>query len=77
MKSAITQKTINNFEILIAARTQERADHSFPHFSWKVIFYAYFFFFSSNLFLRSSYDSTAFKIWLKLQIIKDITKGNN
>ena len=64
------QEFLNSGHCMSNQDLQKRADKFFPKFSRKV-----FFFTLITLFLRSPYGSTTFKIWLKLDIIQDITKA--
>ena len=79
-------KTITNYKILIAlcstaiksSTKKKRVNNFFSNFSRKVFFFTLFCFFLQILFvLRSPSDSTALMIWLRLHIIKYITKWNN
>ena len=61
-------KFFRNFDRCVSNHfLQKRADNLFPTFSRKGIFLEYFFF------LHLPNGSTAYKIWLKLYIVKDIT----
>ena len=79
-KNSHNSKTMKNFEILICAcpTAMKRSTNRPDHFTVLPDHKQFFVYFSSNfIFLCSPYDSTAFKMLLKLHTIKDITKENN
>ena len=55
---------------------QKRADNFFQYFPRKVILF-YTSVYSNFIFFAFTCETIAFKIWFKIHIIKDITKGNN